>query len=421
MIKKPLIKITDMSIIYDEGKEKEVHAVKAIDVEIYPKEFLIIFGPSGCGKSTILNAVAGIEEPTKGKVTIAGRDIYKLDNRQISAFHRSELGMIFQAYNLISTLSVLENVALPQIFDSRPFRERYKRAYALLERFGIQEQAKKIPTELSGGQQQRVGIARALINNPLIILADEPIGNLDSKSAELVLQILDDLNKKENKTIIMVTHNPEYLYYANRILYMKDGLIVKTVRNPKKKSIAPGTAQPTESTIDKHIKASSSDIQAKLLTMKFLEKYTVDEKMRFEDTIAKFLGKTIDSESLSKFLDKPYERGGMGFYKQTAKKIGRELNYFKQEISKIKQKINPQKQASDFTNYLLESYRGKISPAKKKLLKSKLYKFLTKKIDLKKLKKFLILSKSKKGLGLRKKTAGKWINKIRILVSKKKG
>jgi len=158
-----------------------------------------------------------------------------MDANEFARFHCTSIGMVFQAYNLLSSLSVLDNIILPQIFLGNANRkERREKALKLLEKFGITGQANKIPTELSGGQQQRIGIARALINDQPILLADEPIGNLDSKSALNVLKIFDDLNKIDKKTFIMVTHNPENLEYADRVFYMKDGRIEHEVVNKKK-------------------------------------------------------------------------------------------------------------------------------------------------------------------------------------------
>ena len=220
------IKTENVSVVYDRGRPSETKALIDANISIYKEDFAVIFGPSGCGKSTMLYAISGIERPTKGSIFVNEADITKFSPLESAKFHRSDIGMVFQAYNLIPTLTVVDNVALPQVFRGVSKEKRTLRAKILLQRFGILPQADKLPTELSGGQQQRVGIARALINEQPIIFADEPVGNLDSKSAKIVLDILYDLNQKDKKTIILVTHDPSLLKYATHIIYMKDGIIV---------------------------------------------------------------------------------------------------------------------------------------------------------------------------------------------------
>lgn len=202
-----------------------------IDLEIYAGEYIILFGPSGCGKSTLLNIIAGLEPVTEGKVKIHGDDIAKYSERQLARQHRTKIGMVFQQFNLIKTLSVIENIALPQIFSGFGYTRRMRRADHLLKLIGFEKYRNYNPNELSGGQQQRIAIARALVNNPWILLVDEPTGNLDSKSAGEVMQLLRDLNERSRRTIMLVTHNPEYVTDPHRVIYMKDGIITRTVVN----------------------------------------------------------------------------------------------------------------------------------------------------------------------------------------------
>lgn len=220
------IKTENVNVIYDRGKPSETKALSDINTTIYKEDFVIFFGPSGCGKSTMLYTVSGIEKPTSGKIFVLGKNITEFSPMESAKFHRAQIGMVFQAYNLIPTLTVIDNVALPQVFRGVSRERRLLRARILLQRFDILPQADRLPSELSGGQQQRVGIARALINEQPIIFADEPVGNLDSKSAKIVLDILYDLNVKDKKTVILVTHDPSLLKYATHIIYMKDGFIV---------------------------------------------------------------------------------------------------------------------------------------------------------------------------------------------------
>ena len=232
--REPIIKIEKMSIVYDPGKSNENWALKDISLEIYPEEYVIFFGPSGCGKSTLLYVIAGLEKPSQGKVIVNGKDLTSLSEKELIGFHRSSLGMVFQAYYLIPSLTARDNVVLPQVFMEKPPAERLEKTRILMERFGITDFQGRTPTKMSGGQQQRVAIARSLINDPPILLADEPVGNLDSKNAEIVIDLLAELNSKDKKTVLHVTHDPSYLGHAHRIFYMRDGKITRVVSNPEK-------------------------------------------------------------------------------------------------------------------------------------------------------------------------------------------
>ena len=223
----PLIVIDKLRIIYNQGKSNETRALEETNLTIYPHEYVIIFGPSGCGKSTLLYSISGLQRATYGEVRIKGKAISKMSEQEDLEMHQKEIGMIFQAFYLISSLTILDNDCLPRVFRGEIPATRKKDGLALLRRFGIAEQADKMPNQLSGGQKQRVAIARSIVNSPDIILADEPVGNLDSESAQNVLDILKELNDIDKKTIIMVTHNPEHLVYADRVIYMKDGRVIK--------------------------------------------------------------------------------------------------------------------------------------------------------------------------------------------------
>ncbi|RMD59410.1 ABC transporter ATP-binding protein [Candidatus Parcubacteria bacterium] len=332
--KEPIIRVKNLNFIYNKGKSNEFQALVNVSFEVYPQEFIILFGPSGCGKSTILNIISGLEPPEKGHVFVYGKDMGTLSKREFAEYHRRKVGMIYQAYNLINSLTVLDNVALPQIFLSVRKKVRERRALELLDRFGIRAQAKKIPMELSGGQQQRIGVARAIINDPDIILADEPVGNLDSVSARNVLEILKDLNEKDKKTIILVTHNPEYLEYGDRIFHLKDGTIIKETINHDKGKIKKK---------DKEVKAPTSALQdimraysglspeqinilimpykAKVFAQHFITTRNLEETKIFEDLMHRRLLGTITSQDFYNILHRPYAEGGVGFSSHTAEKI----------------------------------------------------------------------------------------------------
>lgn len=220
-----------MSIIKLEGVEKvyrtkeiETLALQNINLDVEKGEFVSIMGPSGCGKSTLLNIVGLLDNASAGRVSILNEDMEKLNDTQRSAFRNRNIGFVFQSFHLIPTLNVAENVALPLIYrNGVGHSERQERVARVLERLGLSHRTKHLPTQLSGGQCQRVAIARAIVGDPEIILADEPTGNLDSKMGAEVMDLLHELNKKDGRTIIMVTHNEEQARQTDRIIRLFDG------------------------------------------------------------------------------------------------------------------------------------------------------------------------------------------------------
>jgi len=224
--KKVLIELKDVWKTYHLG-ETTLDVLKGISLEIYQGEFVAILGPSGSGKSTLMNQVGILDTPTKGTINLEGHDISKLSESDLAALRGKKIGFVFQQFNLIPTLTALENVTLPTIFQNMPEEKRVARGKKLLATFGLAERYDHKPSELSGGQQQRVAIARALINDPDIILADEPTGNLDSKSGQAVMKMLTDLHEKEGKTIILVTHDVNLVNYSGRTIYIHDGEVQK--------------------------------------------------------------------------------------------------------------------------------------------------------------------------------------------------
>ncbi len=222
-----IIKLEDVWKIYKMG-EVEVPALRGLDLKIKRGEFVAVQGASGSGKSTALNAIGCLDVPTKGKVFLEGRDISKLPESELAQIRGKKIGFIFQQFNLINTLTALENVTLPMIFQNIPSEERMKKAKELLEMVELGDRMDHKPTELSGGQQQRVAIARSLSNVPEVILADEPTGNLDSKTGETVIKFLGRLHKEKKTTIIMVTHDAGLAHHAQRIEFLKDGAIIKS-------------------------------------------------------------------------------------------------------------------------------------------------------------------------------------------------
>ena len=223
-----ILKVENLQKTYGRG-ENQIHAVDGISFSVEKGEFVAIVGASGSGKSTLLHLIGGVDRPTSGKVYIDGKDIYSLNNDKLAIFRRRQVGLVYQFYNLIPILNVEENITLPCRLDGVKVED--ERLHELLETLGLSERVKHLPNELSGGQQQRVSIGRALINNPAIVLADEPTGNLDSKASEEILDLLKLSNKKYKQTVIMITHDLELAAAADRIITIDDGQIVKDERN----------------------------------------------------------------------------------------------------------------------------------------------------------------------------------------------
>ncbi|MEW8955646.1 ABC transporter ATP-binding protein [Clostridium sp.] len=218
-----MINIKNVFKVYKMGNEK-LKVLDDVSVKIEKGEFVAIVGPSGSGKSTLMNIIGGLDKPTQGEVFIDGEDISKYSDKAMSKFRNKKIGFVFQSFNLEPTLTATENVMLPLMFSGIPEKERKKRAMDSLALVELSDRGKHKPTELSGGQRQRVSIARALVTDPKIILADEPTGNLDSKSGKNVMDILTGF-KKQGYTIVMVTHNPEEASYADRVIKIQDGAI----------------------------------------------------------------------------------------------------------------------------------------------------------------------------------------------------
>jgi putative ABC transport system ATP-binding protein len=219
-----LIRILQLRKTYQMGKQK-VHALAGVDVEIPEGTFTVIMGPSGSGKSTLLYLLGGLDRPTSGQILVQNQDLNTMDENSLAVYRRKMLGFVFQQFNLVSSMTAMENVAFPMRFAGVANRVRQKQALSLLKQVGLEQFSRHRPTEMSGGQQQRVAIARALVNNPPIILADEPTGNLDSSTGFTVMQLLSDLHKS-GRTVVVVTHDPRMTHFATHVLYILDGLLV---------------------------------------------------------------------------------------------------------------------------------------------------------------------------------------------------
>ena len=226
----PLVLIEGLSKSYMRG-DQEIPVLRNMSLTVEPGEFLALMGPSGSGKTTLLNLIAGIDRPDQGTLRIAGVDISDLGESELSAWRASHVGFIFQFYNLIPVLSAFENVQLPLLLTSLSRKDRKNHAMAALEAVGLSDRVDHYPSQLSGGQQQRVAIARAIVTDPVILVADEPTGDLDKKSASDVLSLLGQLNEVFHKTIVMVTHDPRAAKKSKRILYLDKGVLANSLKN----------------------------------------------------------------------------------------------------------------------------------------------------------------------------------------------
>lgn len=221
-----IIEVTDLNKSFKLG-DNSVEVLKNINLYIQKGEFVSIMGPSGSGKSTLLYLLGGLDMPTSGSVKLSGKELSEMKDKEQSIMRRRDIGFVFQFYNLVPNLNVEENIMLPVLLDGKKLKNYKKELNSILEIVGLEDRRKHTPKELSGGQQQRVAIARALINNPEVILADEPIGNLDTKTGMEIMELFKKINKEKKKTIIQVTHSAEAAKFSSRIVYVRDGMVVE--------------------------------------------------------------------------------------------------------------------------------------------------------------------------------------------------
>lgn len=325
------IHIDDLVVTYNKGKANEFNALQHVNAKVYPREYIILFGPSGCGKSTLLYTMLGGIPPEGGHMWIKGEDIYAYTAEEMNHFQQSTIGIVYQQFNLIMSLSVLDNVALPRLFLNRPPAERNPRASELLRRFGIPERLEdKLPMMMSGGQQQRVSVARALVNDPEILLADEPVGNLDSISSHHVMESFREVNEVDRKTFILVTHNAAHLPYAHRVFYMRDGVMRRIAVNPEKtqiKHVKPGETIVTE--IEQLIRLWPYEepiaLKVKSVVNFATQEIGFTEILRLEKWVLEVLKGTLDEIMFYDFLVRPYIKGGLGMGEEKARMMVRRV------------------------------------------------------------------------------------------------
>jgi len=427
----PIIQVEHLKVIYNKGKQNEVRSLFDVSVKIYPKEYVIIYGPSGCGKSTLLYSMSGLQAPTEGQVTVEGRNLSQISKKDMVELHQVGIGMVFQAFYLIASLSVLENVCLPKVFRGESKKERQEEGVKLLHRFSSVEQAKKFPSELSGGQRQRVSIARSLVNNPQIIFADEPVGNLDSESAENVMRILKELNEVDKKTIILVTHNPDHLHYADRIIYMKDGRVVKEEVNTEKRPVdalkVPDVKYEELSNELKLLMRTFKNLslaqigslmvpfKANQLMSHILSELSREQVQVAESYLKEFLFNNIDAETMFKDLDMKYEDGGADWNKRRAASFMERVTAIT-DLSRALTEKNETESSEAMAKYLIHLFKLKMDQDEMRVLASFLRLRLRNKIDREELEKKLDAPKKAEGAGLHSVTAEKISREVEIIM-----
>jgi putative ABC transport system ATP-binding protein len=382
---KTSVQADDLVITYNKGKSNEFNALSHINAEIFPREYIILFGPSGCGKSTLLYTILGGNVPDSGHMYVNGEDIYAYTPAELNRYQQSVIGIVYQQFNLIMSISVLDNVALPQLFLNKAPTERNERARVLLRRFGIPDRLEdKLPMMMSGGQQQRVAVARALVNDPEILLADEPVGNLDSISAEHVMESFRKINEGDRKTVVLVTHDAKYLPYAHRVFYMRDGILRRIAVNPEKpqiKRVKPGETIVTEIEQLTRMYPYAEPVELKVKSIVNFATQTIGFRQieHLEKGILDVLKGSLDESMFAAFLMKPRPHGGVGLHEEEARDMTRrvfslmrysaDVQRFRAEMHQDGMFMHQQKYVDRVLEYLKEEVGLTPSKEQEKVLK----------------------------------------------------
>ncbi|MEK7479031.1 MAG: ABC transporter ATP-binding protein [Patescibacteria group bacterium] len=423
-----IIQLEKVNFWYDRGKPAEVWALQNVSMDIRQGEYVAFFGPSGCGKTSLLYAISGIEQPQSGKVIVSEKDISHLSAVGLAKYRQDGIGIVFQGFNLLPSLTILGNVALPMAFLGVRPKEREKKAAMLLDRLAIKHLANRYPHELSGGQQQRVGIARALANDPPIIVADEPLGNLDSENANKVLEFLKELNEKDGRTIVMVTHEAWSLRDAGRIFFMKDGKILKSEEMHQRPQVAKSV---TEHMFQEILASSpegagalspaapssggaggtlpSSGIVAQTLSTILLRGYAPEEIQRFRKFLEERFANKLSTAQFRYKLDQSFREGGIGLWVQKAASLGAYVEKIISERHHIDSfykhlENHPhsslESEVEELRVWLLEEYHGKIGAGERKNIDSLIEARIRSKITPETFRERLHVSTRKEGGGI---------------------
>jgi len=413
-VSEPIIKLNNLEITYNLGKENEFKATRGVSMEIYPEEYVAFFGPSGCGKSTLFYSILGVLCPSAGQLLVKGKNPYSFSPEEMVRFQTKVIGIIYQSFYLIPSLSIIDNVALPQIFHGVSPGKRKKWAKQLLKRFGIEGYGDKYPENLSGGQSQRVSVARALVNNPDILLADEPTGNLDSVATQQVLDALEEINSVDKKTVIIITHNAAQLIYAHRVFYMKDGKIARVVPNPEKKQIAKVDKQKILVTeMDRLSKifpySSPVELKVKSIVNYLTQDLNFDQLQRLESFTQLVVERKMSQDEFCKALNKKFTEGGVEISSSLAQVMSEKVGKILQQ-SEDARRFRRRFMSNTFfarekvlirklTKYIIGEYRGQVTLVQKKRLSDLVYKRIVGLIGKDEFKKNLHLSLKKGGVG----------------------
>lgn len=405
-----------------------MQALKDVDITVDRGEYVAFFGPSGSGKTTLLYLISGIEPSQNGKILINGRDISNFSNRELAIYRQIGVGIVFQQFNLISTLTVLNNVALPMSFLGISEKKRQEEARKILKRLMIDDLADRFPSELSGGQQQRVGIGRALANNAPIIIADEPLGNLDSENSKKVLEFFREIHEKDNRTIIMVTHEAWSLKDVDKVFYIKDGQVVKEEQTTPEALAESLTHQLKEELVPEE---SKTQVVASALASLLLPGFMVEEVARFQSYVDQRLTGKLGSLEFLQILDKSFKDGGVGLWTQTARKISGYVEGVLQkrkEVDEIYQELKKDPLATLTTRpilmtqiiklrkWLLLEYHGSLRPDQVIGLDEALLNRLRQVITCGDFRNILNLPRSKSGIGLTVHTAERISEKLELVL-----
>lgn len=384
----PIISFKDLEITYNIGKENEFKATHHATESIHPGEFIAFFGPSGCGKSTIMYSVLGILEPSGGTLLVKGENPYSFSMEEMVKFQTTTIGIIYQAFFLINSLSVTDNVALPQIFQGVSPAKREAWAKVLLARFGMDQYGHKYPDNLSGGQLQRVAVARSMVNNPDILLADEPTGNLDSVSTLQVMSALEKINRDDKKTVIIITHNAAQLAYAHRVFYFADGRLLRSVPNPEKKQIAKIDKQKILVTEMERLSKiypyiTPNELKVKSIINYLTQDFDFDQILRLEQFTQLAVERKLAKKEYLKTLMKSYDHGGVGTDPNRAKTMtdrvyqilsqAEDVTRFRRRFTDNNFFNREDKLVSRLSKYVQDEYKGKLSLVQRRRVKELIY------------------------------------------------
>jgi putative ABC transport system ATP-binding protein len=429
--RRPIVELTNVSVTYNAGTPVAFSALRDVSLSIYENEYVVFFGPSGSGKSTLLYVIAGLEQPTKGNVRIKGtQDLMKLSETDLIEYHRYYVGMIFQAFYLVPTLTAAQNVAMPLSFAGVDPVQREKIIQPLLSRFGIADFANRLPSQLSGGQQQRVAIGRSLVQNPPIILADEPVGNLDSENAEKVLELLHELRTHDHKTIIHVTHDPRHLRRADRVFYIEDGAIVRVVENANAASTDENGEQTAETPARSTARllgdvalenpySAGNAVSAKLIAHQLLSPYSYYEMNAIEKVIEQYLSGQISKANMQDYFDRSSTAGGLGMYKQTASQLARIIDRYAREVHFLQDPAHKSfvEKAGELAHYFIHEKRYSIPEKSQHRFVELLAYRLASGIDAAEFRQVLDEPVRDGGVGLHIKTVGHIADEVETLIA----